>query len=96
MDFMRKRISRLQHVRNETIKREIDLQWTVIEEIEPRRLKWYGHMRRIEDSQWPKKTWKWQPHQRKKKRQTESRMEYPQIQKDQWEDKKAWRLGCKK
>ncbi|KAF2888223.1 hypothetical protein ILUMI_17950, partial [Ignelater luminosus] len=72
MDFMRRgyRISRLQHVRNETIKREIGLQRTVIEEIETQRLKWYDHMRRMEEHMGMATASTY------KKRKTESRIEY--------------------
>jgi uncharacterized protein (DUF58 family) len=63
MDFMRRscRASRLQRSTNAEIKRTMDRGKNVIENREERRLKWYGHVRRMGDHRWPKKIFEWHP-----------------------------------
>jgi hypothetical protein len=47
MDFMRRscRVSRLQRITNEEIKRRMNRGKNVIEKMEERQLKWYRHVR---------------------------------------------------
>jgi hypothetical protein len=69
MNFMRRscRVSRLQRITNEEIKRRINKGKNVIEKMEERRLKWYGHVRRMEDHCWRKKILQWHPPCRRKR-----------------------------
>ena len=57
MDFLRRlcNISRMQHVRNEDIRRKTGRIFTTAERIESRQLLWYGHVMRMEEKRWPKK-----------------------------------------
>ncbi|KAF2900499.1 hypothetical protein ILUMI_05689 [Ignelater luminosus] len=64
----------------------------------------YGHVERMEGSLQPKKLWGWQPHQRRKRErprakwntQIQKDMQRRQLEDNQWEDKKARRLGCER
>lgn len=53
--------SRLDHVRNITIRKSMGVQRTIIDTVETKRLLWYVHLERINDSRWPKKVWQWIP-----------------------------------
>ena len=62
MDFWRgaARKSRIERIRNAEIRRMIHANRTIMDEIEHRRLKWYGHLQRMKDGRIPKAvdTWK--------------------------------------
>jgi hypothetical protein len=64
MDFLRRScgISRLDHVRNDRIKEIMDLDKTIIDRVEEKRLAWYGHLQRMSEERWTKKIWEWTPH----------------------------------
>ena len=34
----------------------------ILDRIQRRQLKWYGHLLRMKDSHWPKKIYQWTPH----------------------------------
>ena len=38
---------------------------SILDRIQRRQLKWYGHLLRMEDSRWPKKIYQWTPHGRR-------------------------------
>jgi len=61
-DFWRRaaRKSRIERIRNTEIRRMMHAERTIMDEIEHRRLKWYGHVRRMKDGRIPKAvhTWK--------------------------------------
>jgi hypothetical protein len=59
MDALRRscRVSRLERIRNEEIRRWMNKEDTVTEEIERRKLVWYGHVRRMEQHRWPQRIW---------------------------------------
>ncbi|XP_030760716.1 uncharacterized protein LOC115885831 [Sitophilus oryzae] len=63
MDYLRRsaRVSRLQRVRNEEIRNRTSAQETVIQRIEKRGLRWFGHLMRMEDTRWPKRVFKVHP-----------------------------------
>ena len=56
MDFWGRagRKSRIERIRNMEIKRMAHAERTIMNEIEHRRLKWYGHIRRMTDVRIPK------------------------------------------
>jgi hypothetical protein len=49
MDYLRRstRISRMDRIRNETIKTKMGMQKDILQEIEEQQLRWYGHVMRI-------------------------------------------------
>ena len=40
---------------------------SVLDRIQRRQLKWYGHFLRIEDTRWPKMIYQWTPHARRRR-----------------------------
>ena len=69
MDALRRaaRTSRLERIRNETIKEEMGVQKTIIDCIEEKQLIWYGHVQRMGQDRLPKKTMRWIPREHRKK-----------------------------
>lgn len=69
MDFWRRSagISRTQHIRNDVIRDKMHIKNTILDEIERKKLLWYGHMQRMEESRIPKKAFEWQPVERRKR-----------------------------
>jgi len=57
MDYLRKsaKTSRLERKTNEYIRDCMDAPETIIDRIERRGLKWFGHLLRMPDERWPKK-----------------------------------------
>lgn len=106
MDFLRRscRKSRLEHIRNEAIRESMEMGKTVIEEIEEKRLKWYGHMRRMAPNRWPQIAWSWIPWERRKRgrpprgwnQEVQEAMESRDLQENDWQDKDYWRLRCER
>lgn len=68
MDHMRRSrvISGLPNVQNEKVRRVMQVDKAVEEEMESRRLVRYGHLRRVEDARWPKRLWGWQQEGKRK------------------------------
>jgi hypothetical protein len=66
MDALRKssRISRKDRIRNVTIRPQIGLEETVINETEKNRLTWHGHVQRMAEGRLPKIALKWMPKQK--------------------------------
>ncbi|KAF2901246.1 hypothetical protein ILUMI_04937 [Ignelater luminosus] len=50
MDFWRRRsgISRMDHVRNDTIRELMGVEKTLMDTIETKRLQWYGHLEKMD------------------------------------------------
>ena len=42
------------------------LEQSILDRIQRRQLKWYGHFLRMEDSRWPKKIYQWTPQSRRR------------------------------
>ena len=55
-------MSRLQNIANTTIRRKIQAEQSVLDRIQRRQLKLYGHLLRMEDGRCPKKIYQWTPH----------------------------------
>ena len=55
MDLWRRssRNSKLDHKRNERIREEMDVEGTILDTIESKRLDWYGHLERMNHNRWP-------------------------------------------
>ncbi|KAF2888597.1 hypothetical protein ILUMI_17576, partial [Ignelater luminosus] len=56
MDFLRRscRVSKIERIPNEVIRRRTKRTDTTTERIETRQLIWYGHVRKMENDRWPK------------------------------------------
>jgi hypothetical protein len=56
MDALRRssRISRIERIRNVSIRQQIELEETVIKEIEQNQLTWYGYVQRMAEGRLPK------------------------------------------
>ena len=61
MDFWRKAVrqSKLERIRNETIKEMIEMKNTLVDDIRTRRLIWYGHVQRMSKELPRKKVIEW-------------------------------------
>lgn len=102
MDYLRRsaRVSRLQRVRNEEIRNRTSAQETVIQRIEKRGLRWFGHLMRMEDTRWPKRVFKWSPTGRNKRGRPRrswndgirQAMRDRNIEEDLVYDRDGWRL----
>ena len=68
MDFWRRsaRISRKDNVRNNIIKQKMNVTRSLLGDIKTKRLKWYGHVQRMEEGRLPKKVMQWSPPGRRK------------------------------
>ena len=73
---------------------------SILDRIQRRQLKWYGHLLRIEDSRWPKKIYQWTPHGRRRRGRPEQSwrnqvmdfMRNRNLEEDMAEDRHLWRL----
>lgn len=102
MDFWRRssRTSRIQRVRNEEIRNTVGVQQTVVERVENKILKWYGHVLRMTEEQWPRSVMNWSPAGRRRrgrpelKWRTELRkvMRHKNLTSIDAEDRKLWRM----
>jgi len=103
MDVLRRssRMSRIDRIRNVTIRQQIGVEETVIKETEQNQLTWYGHVQRMAEERLPKITLKWMPKQKRargspKKNWMEGikkAMNDRNLNEGQWEDRKQWSLG---
>jgi len=103
MDALRRssRISRKEKIRNVTIRQQIELEETIIKEIEQNQLTWYSHVQRMAEGRLPKIVLKRMPKQKRargrpKKNWTEGirkAMDERNLNEGQWEDRMQWSLG---
>ena len=61
------RVPRLQKIPNITIRSKMQAEQSILDRIQRRQLKWYGHLLRMKDSRWPKKIYQWIPHGRRRR-----------------------------
>jgi hypothetical protein len=63
MDFWRRsaRKSRKEKVRNVTIREVMDVRKDILEVIEEKRLRWFGHVKRLPGNRLPRKILEWEP-----------------------------------
>ena len=68
-DYLRKSttVSRLQKIPNTAIRTKMQAEQSILDRIQRRQLKWYGHLLRMEDSRWSKKIYQWTPHGRRRR-----------------------------
>lgn len=104
MDFLRRacQVSKIEHIRNEDIRRRTKRIYTSIDRIETRQLIWYGHVQRMNEERWPKKAFQYTPKNRRKRGRPmnswtngiNSIMKDRGIKEDEWRDKDKWRSKC--
>jgi hypothetical protein len=70
MDYLCRsaRVSRLEHIGNEEIRKRVDAEESEIERIQKRGLNWFGHVLRTGDERWPQQMYKWKPPGKRKRR----------------------------
>lgn len=104
MDYIRRasRVSRLERIPNQEIRRRVKRTYTTIDRIETRQLLWYGHVMRMEENRWPKKAMKYVPANRRKRGRpaltwingiTEI-MRDRAIDEEEWRNRERWRSKC--
>ena len=72
----------------------------IIDRVQRRQLKCYGHLLRMEDGRWPKKIYQWTPHGRRRKgrpqqswkNQVTDFMRSRGMKEDMAEDRRLWRF----
>ena len=106
MDFLRRscRVSRIEHIRNEEIRRRMNQQESVVETIESRQLLWYGHVKRMSEARWPKFIMEWTPQERRKRgrpprkweQDIQNAMNLRQLNPEDALDRGKWKLRCEK
>lgn len=104
MDFLRRscRISRSDHIRNDEIRQRTKVTETVIDRIEYKQLMWYGHVKRMENERWPRRIMEYIPSNRRRRgrpaasweNNMEIAMRNRDIEKNEWMDRKRWRIKC--
>jgi hypothetical protein len=67
MDALRRssRISRKERIRNVTIRKQIGLDESIINEVEQNQRTWYGHVQRMAEKRLPKIVLNWMPKQKR-------------------------------
>ena len=88
--------------RNVTIRQQIELEETIVKEIEQNQLTLYGHVQRMVEGKLLKIALKWKPKQKRvrgrpKKNWMEGirkAMNERNLNEGQWEDRKQWSLGA--
>jgi hypothetical protein len=68
-DYLRRsaRISRMDKIRNEAIKTKMGIKKNIVQEIEEQQLRWYGHVKRMEDGKTVKQVAEWKPQGKRKR-----------------------------
>lgn len=106
MDFLRRscRVSKLEHITNEEIRNRMNIDSTIVDTIEQKRLIWYGHVKRMPLERWPRKMYEWIPPQRRKRGRpritwsqgTKVAMEARGLREEDVEDREEWRRGTER
>ena len=103
MDYLRRSAgrSRLERIRNEQIRLKMSAQETVIERIEKKSLRWFGHLLRMNDERLPKQIFIWKPPGRRKRGRPRRSwnegirraMRERNLEEDMAFDRDIWRAG---
>ncbi|XP_030758177.1 uncharacterized protein LOC115883896 [Sitophilus oryzae] len=104
MDFLGRacRMSRMEHIRNEEIRQRTRRRYTSTDNIEPRQLLWYGHVKRMGGESWPKRTIEYRPQSRRKRGRptttwldgVDQYMRDRAINQKEWQTRAIWRSKC--
>jgi hypothetical protein len=90
------------HVRNDIIREIMELEVTLTDTVEAKQLKWYGHMKSMEEDGLPKKIYEWTPIERKKRRRprntwkktSKQAIDGRNLREEDYLYRNRWRLGC--
>lgn len=103
MDYLRRSalVSKLDRITNDEIRRIMRAPEPVVDKIDRKALKWFGHLMRMGDERWPKRVFKWKsPGKNKRGRPRRSwnenirrTMAERNLEEDQALDREAWRKG---
>ena len=102
MDYLRSTSVQItKKIPNTTIRSKMQAEQSILDRMQRRQLKWYGHLLRMEDSRWPKKIYQWTPHSRRRigrpqkswKNQVTNFMGSRNMVEDMAEDRNLWDLG---
>ena len=106
MDYLRRscRVSKLEHIRNEEIRRRSGMEITVNNRIDTRQLIWYGHVMRMVKERWPRRVLNYTPCGNRRRGRPATTwfqgiaesMRSREIKEDEWMDRKGWRIKCGK
>jgi hypothetical protein len=69
MDYLRRsaRISQLDKIRNEAFRTKMGIKKNIVQETEEQQLRWYGHIKRMEDRKTVKQVAEWNPQGKRKR-----------------------------
>lgn len=98
------KLTLLDKVRNEHIRNRMNIATSIIDTIEAKKLRWYGHVCRMANTRWPKRIVNWNPPQRRRRGRPrtswrdgiDSAMRNRNLNAEDWRDRKRWKLGCDK
>jgi len=101
MDFWRcsARISRKDKIRNNVIKKKMNMTRSLLEDIKTKQLQWYGHVQRMEEGRLPKEELEWRPSGRRKRGSPKltwaegirGMMGEKGLKEEDWADRNNWR-----
>lgn len=91
-------------IRNEDVLARLNIGTTILDTVEAKCLRWYGHVRRMDEGRWPKKIIEWTPAERRRrgrprtlwKDAVNKAMDGRNLQENDWKDRSKWKLGCDK
>lgn len=105
MDFWRRSagISRREKIRNEVIRKKMDIKKSIIDFIEGKQLLWYGHTKRMSKERLPQKIMEWEPTGRKKRGRPpttwiqgiQAAIRRRNIEENLWANRQEWRMKIK-
>jgi hypothetical protein len=65
MDYLRRRRSRrLDRIRNETVREIMEMEVDNTDEVQKRRLMWFGYTKRMDETRWPREAVEWVPQEK--------------------------------
>jgi hypothetical protein len=90
------------NVKNDKIREIMETEVTMMDTTEAKQLKWYGHMKRMEQDRLPKKIYECTPIARKKrgrprntwKKKAKQAMDGRNLREEDYMDRNRWRLRC--
>jgi hypothetical protein len=101
MDFWRRSalLSRKDKIRNTVIKQKMNVARSLLEDINTKQLKWYGHVQRMEEGRLPKQVMRWNPPGRRKRGRPKltwmegirGQMGEKGLVEEDWNDRDEWR-----
>ena len=105
MDVLRRsaRKSKLERIKNKQIKEimGVEEEPDILDNIEKKRLQWFGHVKRMSDERLPKQILEWIPEERRRRGRpvktwmddVQAAMTSRNLDPEQWKDREDWRLA---